>query len=68
MGPITHRYSEIFWTALPQTPVPPEIVKRFAGKGMVRLHQCKQSLCAYTSTRAVYMFQGCQDIILFLRV
>jgi len=34
MGPITHRYSEIFWTALPQTPVPPEIVKRFAGKGM----------------------------------
>jgi hypothetical protein len=34
MGPITHRYSEVFWTSLPETPVPPAIVKRFAGKGM----------------------------------
>ena len=34
MGPITHRYSEVFWTSLPETPVPADIVKRFAGKGM----------------------------------
>ena len=34
MGPITHRYSEVFWTSLPETEVPPEIVKRFEGKGM----------------------------------
>lgn len=37
MGPITHRYAEVFWTGLPQTPVPTEIQKRFAGKGMVSL-------------------------------
>lgn len=36
MGPITHRYAEVFWTELPETPVPPEIVERFKGKGMVR--------------------------------
>ena len=38
MGPITHRYSEVFWTSLPETPVPPEIVERFKGKGMVSPH------------------------------
>ena len=34
MGPITHRYSEIWWTELPETKLPPELVKRFDGKGM----------------------------------
>ena len=34
MGPITHRYSEVFWTNLPETPIPPELVERFKGKGM----------------------------------
>ena len=34
MGPITHRYSEVFWTELPESPIPPELVTRFQGKGM----------------------------------
>lgn len=34
MGPITHHYSEVFWTELPETEFPPEIVQRFQGKGM----------------------------------
>lgn len=34
MGPITHRYGEVFWTELPETKFPDEIVKRFRGKGM----------------------------------
>ena len=29
-----HRYSEIWWTELPETKLPPQLVKRFDGKGM----------------------------------
>jgi hypothetical protein len=34
MGPITHRYSEIWWTELPESKLPDELIKRFDGKGM----------------------------------
>eukprot|EP00039_Didymoeca_costata_P019055 m.336065 g.336065 ORF g.336065 m.336065 type:complete len:758 (-) comp17746_c0_seq1:59-2332(-) len=33
-GPITSTYSEVFWTALPEVHLPPDLVQRFAGKGM----------------------------------
>ena len=34
MGPITHHYSEVFWTSLPEQPLPADLVERFKGKGM----------------------------------
>lgn len=34
VGPITHTYAQVFWTALAETPLPSDIVKRFDGKGM----------------------------------
>ena len=34
IGPINSTYGEVFWTGLPETKLPPEIVSRFAGKGM----------------------------------
>jgi hypothetical protein len=34
MGPITHRYGEVWWTSLPEARLPPDLVKRFDGKGM----------------------------------
>lgn len=30
-GPVTSTYSEVFWTALPNVPLPPALVKRFEG-------------------------------------
>ena len=33
-GPISSTYGEVFWTSLPETKLPQDIVKRFAGKGM----------------------------------
>ncbi len=33
-GPISTRYGEVFWEGLPDVPLPPEIVSRFAGKTM----------------------------------
>ena len=34
MGPIKHLYSEVFWTELPEVPLPDGLIERFAGKGM----------------------------------
>ena len=32
--PITTLYSQVFWTKTPNVPLPADLVKRFAGKGM----------------------------------
>lgn len=32
--PINSTYGEVFWTSLPEVPLPSDIVKRFKGKGM----------------------------------
>jgi hypothetical protein len=34
VGPISHLYGEVWWTALPEVPLPPDIVKRFDGKAI----------------------------------
>ena len=34
MGPITHHYSEVFWTQLPESKLPADLIARFKGKGM----------------------------------
>lgn len=34
MGPITHLYGQVWWKALPENPLPAELVQRFEGKGM----------------------------------
>jgi hypothetical protein len=34
LGPITTLYSQVWWKALPTLPLPPELIKRFDGKGM----------------------------------
>ena len=34
LGPVTSVYSEVFWKALPPVTLPPDLIKRFAGKGM----------------------------------
>ena len=34
LGPISTLYGEVWWQSLPQQPLPPELVKRFAGKAI----------------------------------
>eukprot|EP00930_Biecheleria_cincta_P083378 TRINITY_DN72962_c0_g1_i1.p1 TRINITY_DN72962_c0_g1~~TRINITY_DN72962_c0_g1_i1.p1 ORF type:complete len:758 (+),score=77.23 TRINITY_DN72962_c0_g1_i1:72-2345(+) len=33
-GPVKSTYGEVFWTQLPEVTLPPDLVKRFDGKGM----------------------------------
>ena len=42
---ISTLYGQVFWTVMDPVPLPPAIVKRFAGKTMVRAWPGFDSLC-----------------------